>query len=224
MDNYFSGKKFLVIGASGVLGSEICRQLIANGAVVSLIARTKANIPDDLRELNRSTADIGSRASLLLAIDEIGGTFDGVINAAGVVAFGPIGEVPEEVVAELFRTNATGTVNVLSLSGAFVNEGGVIASLTGVAADVSVLGMSAYCASKSAAHSAMAVAAREFRTKKINVLDIRAPHTETGLVTRALFGSAPKMPQGLEPSFVANRILSAISIGEKDLPADAFAQ
>jgi cyclic-di-GMP-binding biofilm dispersal mediator protein len=70
----------------------------------------------------------------------------------------------------------------------------------------------------------MAVAAREFRTKKINVLDIRAPHTETGLVTRALFGSAPKMPQGLEPSFVANRILSAISSGEKDLPADAFAQ
>jgi NAD(P)-dependent dehydrogenase (short-subunit alcohol dehydrogenase family) len=224
MNTFFAGKRFLVIGGSGVLGSEICRQLITNGAVVTLCSRTEANIPSDLLQLTRSTADIGSRDSLLLAINEIGGTFDGIINAAGVVAFGPIGEVPEEVVAELFRTNATGTVNVLSLGAAFVNEGGVIASLTGVAADVSVLGMSAYCASKSAAHSAMAVAAREFRSKKINVLDVRAPHTETGLVERALFGAAPKMPQGLEPSFVASRILSAIASGEKDLPADAFAQ
>lgn len=224
MNTFFAGKRFLVIGGSGVLGSEICRQLITNGAVVTLCARTEANIPSDLLQLTRSTADIGSRDSLLLAINEIGGTFDGIINAAGVVAFGPIGEVPEEVVAELFRTNATGTVNVLSLGAAFVNEGGVIASLTGVAADVSVLGMSAYCASKSAAHSAMAVAAREFRSKKINVLDVRAPHTETGLVERALFGAAPKMPQGLETSFVASRILSAISSGEKDLPADAFVQ
>ncbi len=224
MNTFFAGKRFLVIGGSGVLGSEICRQLIANGTVVTLCARTESKIPDDLLELSHSTADIGSRDSLLLAINEIGGMFDGIINAAGVVAFGPIGEVPEEVVAELFRTNATGTVNVLSMGAAFVNEGGVIASLTGVAADVSVLGMSAYCASKSAAHSAMAVAAREFRSKKINVLDIRAPHTETGLVERALFGVAPKMPQGLEPSFVASRILSAIASGEKDLPADAFAQ
>lgn len=224
MNTFFAGKRFLVIGGSGVLGSEVCRQLIANGAVVTLCARTEANIPSDLQQLTRSTADIGSRSSLSAAINEIGGTFDGIINAAGVVAFGPIGEVPEEVVAELFRTNATGTVNVLSLGAAFVNEGGVIASLTGVAADVSVLGMSAYCASKSAAHSAMAVASREFRSKKINVLDIRAPHTETGLVGRALFGAAPKMPQGLETSFVASRILSAIASGEKDLPADAFAQ
>jgi len=69
----------------------------------------------------------------------------------------------------------------------------------------------------------MAVAARELRARKISVLDIRAPHTETGLVNRALEGSAPKMPQGLEPQVVIDRVLLFLTNGEKDLPAEAFA-
>jgi len=131
--------------------------------------------------------------------------------------------VPAEVVSELFATNAQGVINLLSLAGTRVSKGGFVASLTGVAADVDVLGMSAYCASKAAAHKAMSIGARELRSKKITVLDVRAPHTETGLVTRALFGEAPKMPQGLSPQQVAARILQALESGEKDLPADAFA-
>ena len=58
---------------------------------------------------------------------------------------------------------------------------------------------------------------------KITVLDIRAPHTETGLVGRALHGTAPKMPPGLAPEAVVRRILTAVADGEKDLPAEAFA-
>ena len=99
----------------------------------------------------------------------------------------------------------------------------VIASLTGVAADMTIIGMSAYCASKAAAHRAMVIAARELRSRKITVLDIRAPHTETGLVGRALHGTAPKMPPGLAPEAVVRRILTAVADGEKDLPAEAFA-
>jgi cyclic-di-GMP-binding biofilm dispersal mediator protein len=68
----------------------------------------------------------------------------------------------------------------------------------------------------------MAVATRELRSKKITVLDIRAPHTETGLVERALEGTAPKMPTGLTPATVVARVLEALANGEKDLPADAF--
>ena len=72
------------------------------------------------------------------------------------------------------------------------------------------------------AAAALAVAARELRRKKIRVIDIRAPHTETGLVSRALEGVAPRMPEGLDPSFVVHRVLQAIAAGEKDLPAEAF--
>ena len=95
-------------------------------------------------------------------------------------------------------------------------------NLTGVAAEVAVLSMSAYCASKSAARAATAVGARELRRAKIRVLDARPPHTETGLVGRALFGVAPSMPEGLDPRAVATRIVSALVDDEADLPASAF--
>jgi NAD(P)-dependent dehydrogenase (short-subunit alcohol dehydrogenase family) len=85
-----------------------------------------------------------------------------------------------------------------------------------------IIGMGAYCASKAAAKTAMAVAARELRREKIRVIDVRAPHSETGLVDRALEGAAPKMPEGLDPQFVVDRVLDAIVDGEKDLPAEAF--
>jgi len=87
---------------------------------------------------------------------------------------------------------------------------------------MAIIGMGAYCASKAAAKMAMGVAARELRREKIRVLDIRAPHIETGLITRALEGTAPRMPEGLAPQAVIKRVLEAIATGEKDLPAEAF--
>ena len=223
MSSFFNTKTIVVIGGTGVLGAELATQLLAAGATVKLVARTPLRVSDNLAALPVAQADISSRVSLATALDELGGPVDGIINAAGVVAFGSLTEVPEEIVAELMRTNAQGAINLLAEGAHRVAEEGFISSLTGVAADVDVLGMSAYCASKAAAKKAMAIGARELRSKKISVLDVRTPHTETGLVTRALFGSAPKMPEGLTPEFVASRILKALEHGEKDLPAESFA-
>ncbi len=138
------------------------------------------------------------------------------------MAFGGIHEVPGAVVDEMFKVNARGTINVVACGAAVVREGGFIASFSGVAAEMTVMNMSAYCASKSAAHVAMAVGARELRPKKITVLDIRAPHTETGLTGRALWGHAPKMPEGLSPNKVVARVMQALESAERDLPSSAF--
>ena len=183
-----NAKEIVVIGGTGVLGTEIARQMRRAGATVRIVARTPENLPTDLRDLTCVEADIRQRDSLTRALATLGEKFDGLVNAAGVVAFGAIGEVPAGVVAELFDVNAIGTMNVLALGADVVREGGFIVSLSGVAADVAVLNMSAYCASKSAAHAAMVVASRELRRRKIVVLDVRAPHTETGLTERSRWG------------------------------------
>ena len=223
MSDSLAGKRIVIIGGSGVLGAEFARQLKAAGAEVRLLARNPSAIPSDLVDLVHTQVDVRDREALSSALSAVGaGGVDGIINAAGVVAFGALGEVPASVVEELFQTNALGTVNVLACGAEVVSEGGFIASLTGVAADMTVMNMSAYCASKSAAHSAMTVGARELRSKKITVLDVRAPHTETGLTERALWGTAPKMPPGLEPSALVARVITALGNGEKDLPADSF--
>jgi len=220
----FADKVVVVIGASGVFGATMARSLVNEGADVRLIVRTLANVPADLQGLAVAEADIRDRADLEAAFNEVtvGRSVDGIVNCAGVVAFGSLAEVDAAVTTTLFATNAQGTINVLSLAG-HVNEDGFIASFSGVAADMVIAGMGAYCASKAAAAVAMAVGAKELRAKKVRVLDIRAPHTETGLVNRALAGTAPKMPVGLEPQVVIDRVLLALQTGEKDLPADSFA-
>jgi len=221
----WSDKVIVIVGASGVFGSTLARTLVAKGADVRLVARHVDKIPSDLAALPAVSADITHREDLAAAVVEIslGRPVDGIVNCAGVVAFGSLAEVPEGITRTLFATNAQGTINVLTLATDSVADGGFIASFSGVAADMVIAGMGAYCASKAAGATAMSVAAKELRSRKIAVLDIRAPHTETGLVDRALFGTAPKMPIGLTPQAVIDRVLLALETGEKDLPADAFA-
>jgi cyclic-di-GMP-binding biofilm dispersal mediator protein len=224
MSESLANSHIVVIGASGALGAECVRQLRTRGAKVSLLARNLEGLDPEFDGLERAHVDIGDRDDLARALGEVRAEgIDGIVNAAGVVAFGGIHEVPDAVVDEMFKVNARGTINVVSCGAELVQEGGFIASFSGVAAEMTVMNMSAYCASKSAAHVAMAVGARELRSKKITVLDIRAPHTETGLVERALWGTAPKMPLGLSPTVVIARVMQALETGERDLPAEAFA-
>ena len=89
-------------------------------------------------------------------------------------------------------------------------------------AEQNLPGMAAYGASKAAARSFDEALAREARRKKVRVLDARPPHTETGLVDRAIEGEAPRMPQGLAPGAVATAICDALTGGAKDLPSSAF--
>ena len=217
-----SGSRFLVIGATGVLGGQVAADLVVAGADVHVITRSDKPLRPELQQLPRAFADLVDRDSLTAAMTALGGNFDGIINAAGVVAFGSIDEVPATVVAELFAVNATGVINALATARHHLRENGVFGSFTGVAADMVLMGMSAYCASKTAAKMAMAIAAREWRSGKLRILDIRAPHTETGLIERALWGQAPRMGAGLEPSAVSARVLHALSTDEKDLPAESF--
>ncbi|MDP4715540.1 MAG: SDR family NAD(P)-dependent oxidoreductase [Candidatus Nanopelagicales bacterium] len=83
-------------------------------------------------------------------------------------------------------------------------------------------GMAVYSASKAALAAYDAAAARELRREGIRLIDARPPHTETGLADRPLAGTAPRLPTGLAADAVAQRIVDAIHLGEKDLPSSAF--
>ena len=222
--NYFANKTVVVIGATGILGQLIALELRERGADVRLIVRSPDSVATGLRDLPYAVADIKERGEVAAAFAAIsnGQSVDGIINCTGVVAFGGFSELSDEVARELMAVNTLGVINVISLANTSLNREGFLASFTGVAADMAITGMGAYCASKAAAKMAMSVAARELRREKIRVLDIRSPHIETGLINRALEGTAPRMPEGLAPQAVIERVLEAIATGEKDLPAEAF--
>jgi short-subunit dehydrogenase len=226
-----ANKRFLVVGASGVLGAEITRQLRAKGAEVMGTASSNesaAKIPNvaEVRLLLDLTQpeSITTLTEYLVAASGV----DGIINAAGVVAFGPAAELSQETISKLTATNFQGPVQLLTqlhpalkASAESGNEP-VVVNITGVVAETPMPNLAAYSGSKTAIHGFLQAITREWRRDGIRVISARPGHTETGLAQRAIQGDPPQFPQGFSPEHVAARILEAIVADEKDLPASAF--
>lgn len=213
-------KKIVIVGATGVLGSYLAAQLTHAGAHVSAIVRDASALDSAIIE-QHAVADITDTAALTAAITALA-PFDGLINAAGVVAFGNIAEIDNETLTRLFAVNAVAPIVMLREGAKHIAEGGFFVNISAVVAQQPMAGMAAYSASKAGVWGAMIGAARELRRQQIDVIDARPPHTETGLANRPIAGVAPKLPTGLEPQAVAARIIAAIVAGEKDLPVEAF--
>jgi cyclic-di-GMP-binding biofilm dispersal mediator protein len=210
----------VVVGATGVLGANIATQLAAAGARVSAIVRDHTRL-DGASVSQYALADVTDHEALRTALASVA-PFDGVVNATGVVAFGNVVDLDDATLARLFAVNSIAPIVMLRESAVHMNDGGFFVNISGVVATQPVAGMAAYSASKAAAWAAMTAAGRELRRRRIDVIDARPGHTETGLATRPLAGVAPKMPEGLAPNVVAARIVAAITAGERDLPTEAF--
>lgn len=221
-----NGKSVLIVGASGGLGSAIARQLAAAGARLILSGRDESKLsaigipgavllPADLHEVDVS------RRLVDTAIEHTG-ALDGLVYAAGVVAFGPATEVADDVVDELLLLNYLAPLRLIRAALPRLPAGGFIVSISAVVAEHPSAGMAAYSASKAAA-AAFAKSVRiEARRQQIRVLDVRPPHTETGLAGRPIAGVAPKLGTGLRPDAVAERIVRALVDDEMDLPSTSF--
>ena len=220
MAREIAGKKIVIVGATGVLGSRLAAQLSAASAQVAAIVRDASQL-DSTTISQYEIADLTDTTALTAALTALA-PFDGLINAAGVVAFGNVADLDDATLTRLFAINSIAPIVMLRESSKHINEGGFFANLTAVVAQQPMAGMAAYSASKAAAWGAMIGAARELRRQQIDVIDVRPPHTETGLANRPIAGVAPKLPTGLDPDAVAARIVTAIKDGERDLPVEAF--
>jgi len=220
MSRVLNSQHVVVVGATGVLGASIARQLAAHGARVSAIVRDHTRL-DGASVSQYALADVTDTAALRTAIASVA-PFDGFVNATGVVAFGNVADLDDATLAQLFAVNAIAPIVMLRECATQLVDGGFFVNISGVVATQPVGGMAAYSASKAAAWAAMSAASREFRRRRIDVVDVRPPHTETGLASRPLAGIAPKMPTGLAPDAVAARIVDAVITGERDVPTEAF--
>ena len=215
-----------VVGASGALGSRIARLLAERGAVVVPVGRSEDRLTGlGLGEkpvvLDVTDATAGER--LVAEVQERHGRLDGVVVASGVVAFGAAEDVPDEVVEELFLVNATGPLMLARRVSPLLKESqGFWVTISAVLAERPMAGMAAYSASKAAAASFTQALQLEWRRAGVAVTDVRPPHTETGLVERALVGTAPRLPEGLSPEVVAERVVRAIVAGERQVSSDDF--
>jgi cyclic-di-GMP-binding biofilm dispersal mediator protein len=216
-----NGKVVLVAGGTGGIGRLVSEGLRRRGATVVTASRSDIDVPGhvvvDLR-LPDNAQDLVHR------VMNEHGRLDVLVNAIGVVAFGDATSTSTDTVEELFLTNTFAHIFLCTAALPNMTKGGVIVGISGVIAEQNLPGMAAYGSSKAAVRSFNEAFGREARRQGVRVIDARPPHTETGLATRAVAGSPPRFPQGLEPARVAERIIDAIVNGETDLSSDSFAK
>ena len=207
-----------VVGATGGLGSAISRELSRRGARLVLTGRNPAALRERSKELPGSAStvlDLGDPHAgdrLVATAEAAFGRLDVLVNAAGIVAFGPLADTPDIVIEELFLTNVVGPLWLLRRCLPLLQASqGTVVHLSAVVAEQPLPGMAAYSATKAALSAADTALARELRRVGIRVLDVRPPHTNTGLHERPLHGSAPRLAGGLDPETVARTIADALA-------------
>ncbi len=223
------GARVLVFGGSGVLGGLIAGKLQDRGARVILAGRD----PDRLRSragalgphVPSVIADLSephhAAHAVATTVATLGG-IDGLVNAAGVVAFGPLGDTSDATLDELASVDLVGPLRLMREALEHMDQGGFIVNITGIVAEQPMAGVAPYSAMKAGLSAATVALGREVRRQGVHVLDARPPHTETGLADRAIAGSAPNFKPGLDPDHVAATIVEGLVAGKRELPGEAF--
>lgn len=219
-----SSKAYLVVGASGALGSRIARKLADRGAALTVTGRS-ADALAGIGDAHTVTADLrdpDAGRTVVEAAREKHGRLDGVVIAAGVVAFGPLTDIDDDTVDDLVLIDFLAPLRVLRAALPVLEPGGVILNVSAVVAEKPLPNMAVYSAVKAATAALFTAARTEARRRKIRVVDVRPPHTETGLAGRAIAGDPPRLPTGLDPDAVAERIVAALLGTETELASTDF--
>lgn len=229
-------RSVIVTGASGALGSRITGLLAARGARLTVTGRDRdrlaAAAPEGATTVVADLTMPGAAARVVAEARNAHGGIDGIVHAAGVVAFAGVGDLDDDtfddVLDELVLVTLAAPVRLMRAAlpalceSAAAGRDPFACHISGVVAERPVPGMSLYSAVKAALTAFDAAASLELRRARVRVLDVRPPHTETGLARRPLTGTAPALPPGKDPDEVAARIVRAIEDGERDLPSTAF--
>ena len=111
-----TGASILVVGATGGLGREISRLLAERGAALTLVARDEGRlgalgIPGTL--VAGDVTRPGIPAHCVSSAIAAHGKLDGVIFAAGAVAFGSVTDLSDEVIERLWQVNTRAWMSLL---------------------------------------------------------------------------------------------------------------
>ena len=221
-----SGSRVLLVGASGGIGRPLASALAGRGARLALAGRDRSRLDhlgvSEQRTFAFGLGDAAAAQPLVVAAAEALGGLDGVVCCAGAVAFGPLDEIPSDVLHEIVAVDLVGPLMLARAAIPVLPRGGFILNVSGVIAELPTAGLVSYSAAKAGISAGFRALAREVRPRGLSVIDARPPHTETGLAGRPIHGAPPKMREGLDPAVVAERLVLAIEQDERDVPGSAF--
>lgn len=186
--HFLQGRRFLITGATGGVGSRTAIEISRVGGICTLVARDGDKAEKVLRELH------GQGHSVHLGHLDVWEqeSSDGIFHAAGIERIGALQSQDESTFDEVMRPTLIGALSMLSAAGSrkkpLVKDGGSIVFMSSVAATHGQTGMSLYCASKGAIEALTRAAAVELAPRRIRVNAIRAGAFASPMHTRITQG------------------------------------
>jgi NAD(P)-dependent dehydrogenase (short-subunit alcohol dehydrogenase family) len=190
---------YLVIGASGGIGSALSRRLAAEGANLVLAAPDSERLRQLGADLHAQTkvTDASSRESVLAAVEAAqgAGDFRGVANCVGSILLRPAHLTTPEQLEEVVRLNLTTAFNTVAAAAPALRSGGSIVLFSSAAAGYGLPNHEAIAAAKAAVEGLARSAAATYARRGVRVNAV-AP----GLVNTALSSAVLRSDATLEAS------------------------
>jgi NAD(P)-dependent dehydrogenase (short-subunit alcohol dehydrogenase family) len=171
------GLSVLITGGGSGIGAGAARRLAKGGAKVTIAGRTLAKVEAVAAAIGTSCCAVAAdvtksvdRARLVEAAVAHGGGLDALINNAGNMLRGPITDLDEEAVVDLFRGNVVAGMMLTGLAVQHLaKRGGAVLFVGSVHTRRAYPGASPYAATKGAVEALTAVLAAELGAKGIRV-------------------------------------------------------
>ena len=186
----------IVTGASSGIGRAAALKLAVDGYGILAVGRDKAALDRVCAEVAGSggkaqpfAADVtsieGPGAVVRAATDAFGG-IDALVNAAGIIASGGVGETSDEAWDTMLAVNVRAPFRLIrEAAPALVARKGAVVNVSSVAGPRAFPGVAAYCVSKAAVDQLTRVAALDLAPKGVRVNAVNPGVVVTNLHRRS---------------------------------------
>ncbi len=230
--NFFTGKTYLITGASMGIGESLVRELSSRGAKLILVARSVDRLETLKGELKGEAASVtvlpcdlshsDKTEELIGRVREGFLSLDGLILNAGIGFYGEFLDTPEADIREIFEVNFFSNLSLLRGLIPLLKKGNspsvtMVSSIVGWRA---IPRMAAYSASKGALDLFAEALRIELKAHGIRTILTYPGGTRTPFSQNAKSsGWRPTIDRRWiikSPEFVAGRIIRAIEQGKRD--------
>jgi NAD(P)-dependent dehydrogenase (short-subunit alcohol dehydrogenase family) len=189
------GRHALVTGAGRGIGAAIAARLVAEGARVTVLSRTQAEIDAVATRLGRAAqalkADVTQAEETRGAFEQAAASFgpvDILVNNAGQARSGLLHKAPDELWHQMLSVNLTGTYHGIraALPGMLERGFGRIVNIASTSGLRGYPYVAAYCAAKHGVIGLTRALALEVAQRHVTVNAICPGFTETALIEDAI--------------------------------------